>query len=84
VVATNFHFGTLMPLLRGPNFCKGGVSRVQRRCWWRRPCHLKKYASAFKPIKLFTVEQYFGSLSEAQKVHFNDGGQFDKLYTAGR
>ena len=21
------------------------------------------------------------SLSEAQKVHFNDGGQFDKLYT---
>jgi len=25
----------------------------------------------------------FGSLSEAQKVHFNDGGQFDKLYTPG-
>jgi sulfate/thiosulfate transport system substrate-binding protein len=24
----------------------------------------------------------FGSLSQAQKVHFNDGGQFDKLYTA--
>ena len=34
----------------------------------------------FKPIKLFTVDQYFGSLAEAQKVHFNDGGQFDKLY----
>ncbi len=32
VVATNFHFGTLMPLLRGPNLCKGGVSGVQRRC----------------------------------------------------
>ncbi len=50
----------------------------------RNEAVLKKYASAFKPIKLFTVEQYFGSLSEAQKVHFNDGGQFDKLYTAGR
>jgi len=25
----------------------------------------------------------FGSLGEAQKVHFNDGGQFDKLYTPG-
>jgi sulfate transport system substrate-binding protein len=30
---------------------------------------------------LFTVEELFGSLADAQKVHFNDGGQFDKLYT---
>ncbi|MES2785820.1 MAG: sulfate ABC transporter substrate-binding protein [Pseudomonadota bacterium] len=42
---------------------------------------LKKYAATFKPIKLFTVEELFGSLSQAQKVHFNDGGQFDKIYT---
>ncbi|MEI6804857.1 MAG: sulfate ABC transporter substrate-binding protein [Burkholderiales bacterium] len=47
----------------------------------RSPAILKKYASTFKPIQLFTVEDYFGSLAEAQKVHFNDGGQFDKLYT---
>ena len=47
----------------------------------RNEAVLKKYASAFKPIKLFTVDQYFGSMAEAQKVHFNDGGQFDKLYT---
>lgn len=47
----------------------------------RNEAVLKKYAAAFKPIKFFTVEQYFGSLAEAQKVHFNDGGQFDKLYT---
>ena len=44
---------------------------------------LKKYPQ-FKPIKLFTVDQYFGSLAEAQKVHFNDGGQFDKLYQPGK
>ena len=50
----------------------------------RNEAVLKKYASAFKPIKLFTVEQYFGSLAEAQKVHFNDGGQFDKIYTLGK
>ena len=50
----------------------------------RNEAVLKKYASAFKPIKLFSVEQYFGSLGEAQKVHFNDGGQFDKLYTLGK
>lgn len=42
---------------------------------------LKKHATKFKPIKLFTVDKYFVSLSEAQKVHFNDGGQFDKIYT---
>lgn len=49
-----------------------------------RPIHpaiLKKYASVFKPLVLFRVQDYFGSLAEAQKVHFNDGGQFDKLYT---
>src|SRR3989344_3676772 len=28
-----------------------------------------------------TVAKNVGSLTEAQKVHFNDGGQFDKLYT---
>ncbi|MGE4377962.1 MAG: sulfate ABC transporter substrate-binding protein [Burkholderiaceae bacterium] len=44
---------------------------------------LKKYAATFKPIRQFTVAKYFGSLSQAQKVHFNDGGQFDKLYTPG-
>ena len=44
---------------------------------------LKKYPQ-FKPIKLFSVNQYFGSLAEAQKVHFNDGGQFDKLYQPGK
>ena len=42
---------------------------------------LKKNAAVFKPIQLFTVQEMFGSLSEAQKIHFNDGGQFDKLYT---
>ena len=47
----------------------------------RNPAVLKKYASAFKPIPLFTVQELFGSLSEAQKDHFNDGGQFDKIYT---
>ncbi|WP_353235465.1 sulfate ABC transporter substrate-binding protein [Diaphorobacter ruginosibacter] len=45
---------------------------------------LKRHADVFKPVKLFAVSKYFGSLAEAQKVHFNDGGQFDKLYTPGK
>ena len=47
----------------------------------RNPAILKKYANTFKPIQLFTVQELFGSLTEAQKIHFNDGGQFDKIYT---
>jgi sulfate/thiosulfate transport system substrate-binding protein len=45
------------------------------------PAILKKYPNVFKPLTLFRVEDYFGSFAEAQKVHFNDGGLFDKLYT---
>jgi len=45
------------------------------------PAILKKYSKTFKPLQLFTVNEVFGSFSEAQKVHFNDGGNFDKLYT---
>lgn len=41
---------------------------------------LAKHADTFKPLTLFTVGKYFGSLAEAQKVHFNDGGRFDALY----
>lgn len=41
---------------------------------------LKKYSNTFKPLQLFAVEEYFGSMQQAQKVHFNDGGQFDKFY----
>ncbi len=48
----------------------------------RNAAVLKKYAQVFKPINLFQVSDYFGSLTEAQKVHFNDGGLFDKIYTA--
>ena len=47
----------------------------------RNPAVLKKYAASFKPVQLFTVQEMFGSMADAQKAHFNDGGQFDKIYT---
>ena len=43
---------------------------------------LKKYSQQFKPITLFQVSDYFGSMTEAQKIHFNDGGLFDKIYAS--
>jgi len=40
----------------------------------------KKYAANFKPITLFTVEEYFGGWKQAQKKFFDDGAEFDKIY----
>jgi sulfate transport system substrate-binding protein len=40
----------------------------------------KKYAANFKPITLFTVDEVFGGWKAAQKKHFDDGGEFDKIY----
>ena len=40
------------------------------------------HATVFKPIQLFTVDEMFGSWKEAQSKHFNDGGEFDKIYAA--
>jgi len=48
------------------------------------PNILAKHTDIFKPIKLFTVKEYFGNLTQAQKTHFNDGGLFDKIYTTGK
>lgn len=50
----------------------------------RQEAVLRRHAATFKPLKLFTVAEFFGSLAEAQRVHFNDGGQFDKIYTLGK
>jgi sulfate transport system substrate-binding protein len=47
----------------------------------RSPAVLAKYSSTFKPITLVPISEFFGSLEQAQKVHFNDGGLFDKIYT---
>jgi sulfate transport system substrate-binding protein len=40
----------------------------------------KKYAAQFKPITLFTVDEVFGGWKQAQKRHFDDGGEFDGIY----
>ena len=40
----------------------------------------KKYASQFKPVGLFTVDEVFGGWEKANKAHFVDGGSFDQIY----
>jgi sulfate transport system substrate-binding protein len=46
----------------------------------RNEAVMKKYAANYKPIQLFTVDDLFGGWQKAQKVHFDDGGEFDKIY----
>ncbi len=35
----------------------------------------------FKPIKLFTVDDVFGGWRAAQKRHFDDGGEYDQIFS---
>jgi sulfate transport system substrate-binding protein len=46
----------------------------------RNEAILAKYREKFAPIKVFAVDEIFGSWQEAQKVHFADGGIFDLIY----
>jgi sulfate transport system substrate-binding protein len=39
-----------------------------------------KYAKQFPAIKLFKIDDAFGSWKNAQTVHFDDGGTFDQIY----
>lgn len=39
-----------------------------------------KYASQFPGIKLFKIDDAFGSWKNAHKLHFADGGTFDQIY----
>ena len=42
-----------------------------------------KYANAFAPVQLFTIDDAFGGWETAQKTHFADGGTFDQIYRPG-
>lgn len=46
----------------------------------RTPSAAQRYQNRFKPVQLFTVEEIFGSWTNAQRVHFADGGVFDQIY----
>jgi sulfate transport system substrate-binding protein len=46
----------------------------------RDPAVLARHADRFKPIQFFTVNEVFGSWTNAQKTHFADGALFDQIY----
>lgn len=42
---------------------------------------LAKYASRFPKLNLFTIDELFGGWKKVQKIHFDDGGVFDQIYS---
>jgi sulfate transport system substrate-binding protein len=44
----------------------------------------KEDAARFPKLELFTIDQVAGGWRAAQKRHFDDGGEFDKIYKPGR
>lgn len=40
-----------------------------------------EYEKQFPKLRLFTIEEKFGSWSDVQKRHFDDGGVFDTVYS---
>ena len=40
-----------------------------------------KFEKSFVKVKLFKIDELFGSWAKAQAQHFNDGGVFDQIYT---
>ena len=50
----------------------------------RSPALLAKYAKDFPKVTTFTVDEYFGGWTKAQKDHFDDGGQFDQILAAAK
>jgi len=46
----------------------------------QNPVILARYATRYKPLELFTVQDITGGWSAAQKTHFADGGIFDQIY----
>jgi sulfate transport system substrate-binding protein len=41
-----------------------------------------RHAAEFVKTELFTIDEVFGGWTKAQKLHFEDGGIFDQIYSA--
>jgi sulfate/thiosulfate-binding protein len=48
----------------------------------RNPQIAAKYATKLPTLPLVTIDADFGGWAKAQKTHFDDGGTFDRIYSA--
>ncbi len=50
----------------------------------QNPEIMKRHAGAFPSLERVTIDEEFGGWDTVQKLHFKDGGVFDKIYEKGR
>ncbi len=48
----------------------------------RNPVIARQFAAQLPPLPMVTIDAEFGGWVQAQKIHFNDGGTFDRVYSA--
>jgi sulfate/thiosulfate transport system substrate-binding protein len=51
--------------------------------WFYRPrsaAVAQRFARQFPAVRTFTLQEVFGGWAQAQRVHFADGGVFDRIY----
>ncbi len=49
----------------------------------RDPEVAERYRSRYPDLRLFTIDEVFGGWEQAQRKHFDDGGEFDRIFAAG-
>jgi len=50
----------------------------------RSPALLARYAKDFPKVTTFTIDEFFGGWTRAQKEHFDDGGIYDQILAAAK
>ena len=45
---------------------------------------LAKYSKDFPKVQTFTIDEYFGGWTKAQREHFDDGATFDQILSAAK
>jgi sulfate transport system substrate-binding protein len=62
-------------------YTKEGQEIAARNFYRPRDAEIaKKYEKSFAKVELFTIDEFFGGWTKAQREHFADGGVFDQIY----
>jgi sulfate transport system substrate-binding protein len=62
-------------------YTKEGQEIAARNFYRPRDAEIaKKYENSFAKVELFTIDEFFGGWTKAQREHFADGGVFDQIY----
>lgn len=64
--------------------CSKEVQRIVAKHYYR-PLDsevVREFGGRFPSLKLHTIDEIFGGWDVAQEAHFNDGGEFDRIFAS--